>query len=147
MSYVVTIPVEFALPRQRVYDALCDLGKYPQWNSGMTHISFTGRMYAGLEYHTSTNVLGRTNRTTVKVVRLVPGKRIELASVAGLVAFHAAFELSEITSERCSVACNLKFTFSNAIFNLARPAVESITEARIRTDLETLHSLLVTSPY
>jgi ribosome-associated toxin RatA of RatAB toxin-antitoxin module len=142
MSYLATIPVEFSYPRHIVYEALCDLGRYPLWNSGMTSISHTGRMHTGLHYETSTTILGRVNQAAVEVVEMIPDQLIVLASRTGLITFRAAFELHDTAPGACSVICNLEFKFSNAIFNLARPVVEAVTEARIRGDLEALQAIL-----
>jgi hypothetical protein len=142
MSYAATIPVDFDCPRSEVYEALCDLGSYPKWNTDMTSISYTGRMHVGLQYTTSTNVLGHVNKATIEVVEMVPNEVIVLASHTGLITFRAVFQLKEITPDSCSVICNLRFKFSTLVFNLARPVVEAAAESRIHGDLETLRSLL-----
>lgn len=142
MSYVSTNPVEFPHSRQVVYEALRDLGHYPQWTSGMTSISHTGQMRTGLVYETKTNVLGRVNKSVVKVVKLIPSEAIVLESRAGLVTFRAVYELAEVSPDSCKVICNLKFTFSNLVFKLAQSAVEGLAEARVRGDLEMLRDSL-----
>jgi ribosome-associated toxin RatA of RatAB toxin-antitoxin module len=137
-SYAATVPVKFEYPRHRVYEALCDLGHYPEWNTGMTSISTTSRMEPGLKYVTTSDVHGLVNRSEIEVVQLVPDEAIVLESKTGLITFRAVFELEEHSADSCSVICNLKFSFSNAIFKIAHSAVESMTEMRIRTDLEKL---------
>jgi hypothetical protein len=146
MSYAATIPVEFPFSRHRVYEALCDLGSHPRWNTGLTSISYTGTMHAGLEYVTKTNVMGKINQATVRVVELIPDEAIVLDSSTGLITFRAAFQIQELTPDSCTVICNLRFEFSKLVFNLAQSAVESLAEARIRGDLETLRSQLGKSP-
>lgn len=141
-SYAATIPVEFPYPARTVYEALIDLGRYPQWSSGLTSISHTGRMTEGLEYVTTSTVLDHVNRAEIKVVKLVPDHLITLESKAGLITFKASFEITSVRPQHCTVTCHLSFEFSNLIFNLARPAVESLTQARIRGDLEALRDSL-----
>jgi len=141
-SYTATIPVEFPHPAHVVYEALCDLGRYPQWNTGMKSISRTGRMQPGLRYTTVSDVLGRSNEAHIEVMQMIPDKAIALESSTGLIKFRAVFELAELAPNRCSVMCNLRFEFSHLIFNLAQPLVEAITENRIRGDLETLRASL-----
>jgi ribosome-associated toxin RatA of RatAB toxin-antitoxin module len=143
MSYSAIIPVEFPYPRPKVYEALCDLGSYPQWNSGMISISHLGRMQVGLEYTTKSSVLGKINKSTVRVVEMIPDESIVLDSLAGLIKFRATFQLRELTPGSCALTCSLKFEFSQAVFDLARPVIESIAETRIRTDLEVLRSSLL----
>jgi uncharacterized protein YndB with AHSA1/START domain len=142
MSYVASIPVEFPHPAHVVYEALCDLGRHPQWNTGMSTISHTGHMKKGLIYTTRVMVMGRVNQSTVEVIELVPDKLIVLESKTGLVDFRVAFAVLETDPKACIVTCDLRFMFSNAVFNLARPVVEAITETRIRGDLETLRAFL-----
>jgi uncharacterized membrane protein len=142
MSYAVTIPVLFDLPRHKVYEALCDLSRYPEWNSGMKSISHQGPMKRGLKYETVSDVLGKENHSFVEVAELIPDEAIVLESQAGLVSFRAAFELTAADANSCSVICTLRFNFSKLIFNLAQTMVESIAENRIRGDLEKLRALL-----
>lgn len=146
MSYLVTIPVEFPLPRAVVYAALCDLRRYPEWTSGMKSVSDPGPMRPGLVYQTKTNLLGKENAATVEVVQLVPDQAIVLQSHAGLVEFRAVYELADSGPDSCKVICTLKFTFNHLIFQLAQSAVESMTEDRIRGDLEKLRDLLAKTP-
>ncbi|HEX3081937.1 MAG TPA: SRPBCC family protein [Candidatus Saccharimonadia bacterium] len=141
-SYAATVPVEFNCSQHTVYTALCDLGRYPQWNSGMTGISHHGPMTVGLTYTTTTAVMGRVNETRIKVLHLVPNESIVLESEAGLIAFHAEFRLTKLGPSSCSVTCDLRFEFSNLLFQLARPVVQALTETRIRSDLEALRVLL-----
>jgi ribosome-associated toxin RatA of RatAB toxin-antitoxin module len=142
MSYIATVPVKFHCSRHSVYEALCDLGSYPKWNSGMTSISLTERMHVGLEYFTTSDVLGQVNKAKVKVVDMIPDEAIVLESAATLITFRAAFQLKELEPKTCTVICNLRFEFSKVVFNLARPLVESMAEERIRGDLETLRDIL-----
>ena len=138
MTYLVTIPVEFPHPRHTVYEALCDLGGYPKWTSGMKGISHLGPMYPGLIYEASTEIMGKLNVTTVEVVQLVPDKAIVLESRSGMVKFRAVYVLEAHGPQRCKVICSLKMEFDNLIFQLAQSAVGTMTENRIRADLETL---------
>jgi hypothetical protein len=142
MSYAATIPLEFPCSVKTLYEALLDLSSYPKWNTGMTRISYTGPMYAGLKYETTSEVLGKINRANVVVTELIPNNTIALESHTGIIAFEAIFKLHELDPNQSSVVCNLNFTFSSVIFNLARPVVEFNAQNRIRTDLETLRSLI-----
>jgi hypothetical protein len=145
MPYTTTIPVEFPLPAHAVYEALCDLGLYPQWNSGMIRISRTGRMEPGIEYETVTDVLGHENHSRILVVALVPDERIILNSQSGLVMFEAVMHIKPVTAHSCTVTTTLHFEFSHQVFALARPMIESMAGDRIRGDLETLRDLLMKS--
>jgi hypothetical protein len=108
----------------------------------MTNISHTGRMHIGLEYITTTKVLGQVNKSIVRVAEMVPDEAIVLVSDRGLITYRAVFELRFLTHTSCSVICNLRFQFSSLVINLARPAVESMAETRIRSDLEALRDQL-----
>jgi hypothetical protein len=143
MSYVATIPVIFPCSRWRVYEALCDLESYPLWNSGMTHISFTGAMREGLRYETRSLLVGHANLSKVEVTRLVPGEEVELMSESGLIAFRVVFILREVAEETTEVICTLRFEFQNFVLDLARPVIESMAQVRVRGDLETLRILLL----
>ena len=142
MSYITTVSVYFLHPRSEVYAALCDLGKYSLWNSGMTDVSYPGVMYEGLRYQTKTVVAGRTNEADIEVVRLVPDKEIELNSEAGLIAFRAMYILHDTTDKSCEITCSLRFEFNKLVLYLARPAIEAMAQARLRGDLETLAAML-----
>jgi uncharacterized protein YndB with AHSA1/START domain len=142
MSYVATIPVVFPCSPIEVYEALCDLGLYQLWNSGMVSISHTGKMQEGLRFQTESMVAGgMVNASEAEVVKLVPGKLIELVSYNGLVAYRATFTLMPKGTGATEVTCVLKFEFKNYVLNLARPVIEGMAEARIRGDLETLRAL------
>lgn len=144
MSFLVTIPVEFPHPRQLVYSALCDLRRYPEWTSGMKSVSDPGPLRLGLVYVTKTAVIGKDNQTTVKVSELIPNEAIVLESQAGMVQFRAVYELADNGPDKCKVICTLDFKFNSLLFQLAQSAVETMTENRIRGDLENLRDLLAT---
>ena len=142
MSFIATVPVEFPCPKHVVYEALCDLSRYTSWTSGMTSVSYSGRMHVGLEYNTTTKVLGRVNQAKVRVAEMAPDEAIVLVSNSGLITYRAAFQLRFISAESCSVICNLRFQFSKLVIHLAQPVIESMAEDRIRGDLETLREHL-----
>lgn len=142
-SYVTATPVVFPLARNKVYDALCDLPRYPEWNTGMKSMSATGPMTEGLEYETSTAVAGHTNHARIKVERLVPNEEIELVNNSGLIHFRAYFRLHELEPDRTEVICTLRFELMGPIFVLARPVIENMARTRIRGDLEKLRQQLV----
>lgn len=144
MSFLITIPVDFPYPRRLVYSALCDLRRYPEWTSGMKSVSEPGPLHLGLVYVTKTTVLGKENEAAVKVAQLVPNEAIVLESQAGMVQFRAVYELADNGPDHCKVICTLDFKFNSLLFQLAQSAVETMTENRIRGDLENLRDLLAT---
>ena len=142
MAYVATIPVVFPCPAAKVYDALCDLGSYPLWNSGMISVSHTGRLKEGLHYRVESMVAGgQVNVSEAEVTRLVPMKEIELVSYTGVVAYKATFRLTEHEGGT-QVVCTLRFELRNFMLDLARPVIEAMAEARIRGDLEALRAII-----
>lgn len=139
----MTIPVEFAHSRERVFEALCDLRMYPLWNSGMKQVSEPGPLSQGLRFKTESLVAGgRINLAEVEVTQLVPSERIELVSHSGVVAYRAVFELKTKAPEITEVICSLRFEFNNFVLDLARPVIEAMAAARIRGDLEALRAML-----
>ncbi len=88
-------------------------------------------------------MLGRVNRSEITVREFVPSHLIVLESQTGLVSFLTKYNIIEIDGDRCRLVCNAHLMFSKAVFNLARPVIEAVAEARIRGDLETLRSLLL----
>jgi ribosome-associated toxin RatA of RatAB toxin-antitoxin module len=85
---------------------------------------------------------GKVNASEAEVVKLVPGKTIELVSYSGLIAYRATFTLMPKGAHATEVTCVLNFEFKNFVLNLARPVIEGMAEARIRGDLETLRVLI-----
>lgn len=142
MPYIATIPVIFPCSRSEVYRALCDLERYPLWNSGMRSISTTERLRLGLRYKTESTVAGHVNVSELEVMKLVPNETIELASKSGLIAYDAVFKISERGPDLCEVICTLKFEFRHFMLDVARPAIETMAQARVRGDLETLRAML-----
>jgi len=142
MPYAATIPVEFPCRAERVYEALCDLATHPLWNSGMRWMSAQGRMHEGLEYETESIAAGHTIRSHVEVVRLVQNRVIELDNKSGAITFRALFELTELQPGHTQVVCNLQFSFQKFVLDLARPAIESMAQARLRGDLEALRAIV-----
>ena len=142
MSYHLTILFDFACPPARVYEALTDLGRYPDWTHDMTWVSHAGPMRTGLYYTTETLVLGRTNRSDIIVNKLVPERLITLQSQSGLVEFTAEYHLAEAAGSGCCLTLYVQLSFSKAVFNLARPVAQAVAEARIRGDLENLRARL-----
>lgn len=142
MAYQVTIPVDFACSPRTVYEALADIGRYPEWVSNMRSVSHNGAMHPGLHYVTVTEVLGRTNRTEAVVKKMVQDRLITVQSRAGLVNFTAEYHLAETANSHCRLTLHIQMSFSPAIFNLARPVVEAVAESRIRGELENLRTVL-----
>jgi hypothetical protein len=145
MTHRAKVTVEFPCPRHELFEALLDLDRYPLWNSGMVKISHDGPMTPGLIYSTVTHTMGRSNEATVHVIEIVPDEAIVLESRAGIVTFHATFQLKTLSARRSAVSVHLRFSFSRALFNLAQPVAEAIAESRIRADLETLRALMGSS--
>lgn len=142
MRYVATIPVDFPCPPERVYEALCHLDTHPLWNSGMRWVSAHGWMHEGLSYETESVVAGHTIRSRIEVVRLVQNRAIELDNKSGAITFRALFELTELQPGQTRVVCNLQFGFQKFVLDLARPAIESMAQARLRGDLEALRAIV-----
>jgi ornithine decarboxylase len=137
----------FIYSADEVYEALCDVSLYPQWNRGMQSVSYAGRLKPGLEYQTVTEVMnGQTNVASILVVALEPDRKIVLNSQTGLIMFDAAFNLQPVTDTSCTVTCSLHLEFSRKIVNLARPMIEAMAEERVRGDLETLKRLFAPLP-
>jgi hypothetical protein len=99
-------------------------------------------MRPGLRYTTETHILGRINRSEVEVREMIPDRLIVTQSRAGLVEFTAEYHLEEKENGHCRLNLYIHMSFSPAIFNLARPVVEGVAEARIRSCLEKLSSML-----
>lgn len=140
--YQLSIAVEFPFPAPVVFDCLIDLRRFPDWAQDVVYVSTTVRMHAGLTFSTETRMLGRVNQSEITVRELAPGRLIVLESETGLVSFLASYNIIEMGGSHCRVVCNARLTFSKAVFNLARLAIEAVAEARIRGDLEALRSLL-----
>ena len=143
MTYKTSVEVNFECDRQAAYDALCYLGRYPEWNQGMIYISHTGPMYAGLKYQTRSRVLGQTNAAEVVVVNLVPGELVHLKSDSGLITFNAVFLLADREGGGSTVTCRLAFEFHQAVLNLARGVIEDMANDRLRRDLTKLSGILL----
>jgi len=142
MSYHITIPVEFSSPPEEVYDALADLGRWPEWVENMTSVSTTQPMRPGLQCTTETQVLGRTNQSEILVRKMIPHRLIVIQSQAGLFDFWTEFHLADMAPSHCRVTLQLQMNFSKALFNLARPVVEATAEVKIRGHLEKLSSMM-----
>lgn len=140
--YQLSIPVEFPCPAQEVFDAICDLGRFQNWARDVVYVSTTERMHAGLSFTTEARMLGRTNRSEITVQELAPVSLIVLESQTGLVSFLARYNFIAIDEAHCRVDCDVRLTFSKAVFNLARPVIEAVAETRIRGDLEALRASL-----
>ncbi len=141
-SYVTATPVEFPYAAAEVYTALCDLPRYPLWNTGMKTISATEPMRVGLEYVTTTAVAGHLNKAHIIVERLSANEEIELVSQTGLIHFRAYFRLIQLMPRRTEVICTLRFELHGSIFVLARSVIEGMARTRIRNDLERLSRLM-----
>jgi carbon monoxide dehydrogenase subunit G len=142
VSYKITIPVDFGCPPGEVYEALSNLGRYPDWINGMTSVSPTGHMHPGLHYSTETQILGHTNRSEVVVKKMIPDRLITTQSRAGLVEFTNEYHLAEKAGGHCQLTLHVQMSLSPGVFNLARPVIEAVTEARIRGCLERLNTML-----
>ncbi len=99
-------------------------------------------MREGMDYKTEIVAAGHTIHSEVHVVRLVPNREIELVNDAGLVTFHAVFALRALEPVQCEVVCHMQFKLQNFVLNLARQAIESMAQARLRADLETLRAII-----
>jgi carbon monoxide dehydrogenase subunit G len=121
---------------------LSNLGRYPDWINGLTSISPAGHMHPGLRYTTETQVLGRTNRSEIVVKKMIPNRLITTQSLTGLIEFTAEYHLEAKAGGHCQLTFHVHMSFSPSIFNLARPVIEAVTEARIRGCFERLNSML-----
>jgi uncharacterized protein YndB with AHSA1/START domain len=142
MPYATTIQVDFACEPAKVYRALCDLSTHPLWNSGMQSISETGMMHEGMRYVAESVVAGHSTRAEIEVVQLVPDREIELVNKAGAIAFRVLLQLHEIGRRQTRLECHLELKFQNFVLHLARPAIESMAQARFRGDLEMLRAMI-----
>ena len=142
MAYTASVPVKFCRSRDLVYEALCDLGRYAEWNTDMVYISTGEVMRPGLKYVTRTKVAGRINESHVEVVRLVEGREINLRSSTGMIMFEASFVLADVEGGGTNVTCRLEFAFQNFVIQLARSAIEGMAQDRVRRDLTRLDALL-----
>jgi uncharacterized protein YndB with AHSA1/START domain len=142
MTYILTVPVHCGCPRSRVYGALVNLKTHPLWNSGMTRISDDGVMYEGMHYEVETAVMGQTSRHDVEVVRLVPDKLVGLFNDSGMVRFQLEYRLADAPDGGTDVTCSFNFQLHNFVLNLGRAAIEEMAETRMRSDLETLCTIL-----
>jgi ribosome-associated toxin RatA of RatAB toxin-antitoxin module len=145
MSYHITIPVDFENPPAAVYDAIADLGRWPEWMENLQSVSTTTPMHAGLRFSTVTQVLGRTNRSEILVRQMVPHQLIVLQSQAGLFDFLNEYHFAELAPSRCRLTLQLNMNFSQAVFNLSRPVAEATAEAKIRGHLEKLSSQMASA--
>lgn len=142
MSYLTEVTVEFCGARERVYEAFCQLERHPEWNSDMTWVSDEGRMREGLVYETRSHTAGRRDMSKVEVIRMVPNERIELQSIAGIIAFTATFVFTSMPTGGCAVTCHLSFDFRGWIMDLARPIIELMARDRVRGNLENLARIM-----
>jgi hypothetical protein len=102
MSYSSTIPLEYPVSAHALYEVLCDLSRYPEWNSGMLKLSDRGHLRPGLRYETVHDVLGQTNVSEVEVMAMVPDRQIILASRTGLIMFEATMSINPTSDTTCT---------------------------------------------
>lgn len=142
MAFAASVSVDFMNDREEVYKMLCYLGRHPEWNDDMIYISHTGYMTPGLRYQTRTRLYGKINAADVEVVSMIPNDLIYLRSNAGLVAFDAAFRLSDNEDGGARVTCMLGFKLQGLALSLTRGVIEASARDRVRRDLRKLAGIM-----
>ena len=137
----VTVSITIAAAPEVIFEWLTDLGRYPLWNAALREVGRKGKMHEGMIVPMKSSVMGKLIESSMEVLRLVPGKDIELINNTGAVPYRAVYRfIPEGKKTEVVLWCQLEP--QSRVFQLARPLVESLAKARLSGDLESLKALI-----
>jgi hypothetical protein len=137
----VTVSTTIKASAEVVFEWLIDLDRYPLWNASLREVGRGGRMHEGMIVPMKSLVMGKPVESSMEVVRLVPGKDIELLNNTGAVPYRAVYRfIPEGAQTEIVLWCQIEP--QSRVFQLARPLIESLAKARLSGDLASLKALI-----
>lgn len=112
------------------------------WNTGVIHISSTGKMTEGMLYETRSAALGQQITAKIRVDRLSEPEQIVIHNDTGAVVFMVTYDLLSKPRNHCHLVCTMDFDLKGIAWQFAHPVIESIAKTRLSSDLQTLRTLL-----
>jgi hypothetical protein len=127
-----------------VYAYLMDLSNYVSWQTGLMEVSGTDGMNVGSVINFTTVGLGKTFSLVARVVENQPEKSFRVVSSRGPVTFDSLYQLHEDGDHTVMTLANKIDT--NAVFRLAEPVLQSISDNQYEADLASLRAILEALP-
>ena len=141
----VTVSVTIQASPEVIFEWLTDLDRYLLWNAALREVGRRGKMHEGMIVPMKSVVMGKQIESSMEVVRLVPGKDIELLNNTGAVPYRAVYRFIP-EGDRTEVVLWCQLEPQSRVFALARPLIESLAKARLSGDLEMIKALIEAEP-
>jgi hypothetical protein len=129
------------MPRQEVFDFMANPDKSPLWHAGILGISAEQGMAANTSGEMTMQLLGRRIESRFKVVENDGTSFMKVHSNRGPIRYETTHVLESIEPRVTKVTMHTKID-AGTVFRLAEPALESIANSMMESDLKTLKAVL-----
>ena len=140
----VEISVTFDRPVEEVFAYMCEVERFPEWNSMVDAVIPSERpLRVGSTAHLKMRLLGRHIEATLEVTELEPNRRV-------VVKTGAPISVTDTWTFEALGASRSRLTYGSVgetkgFFKLADPIVGRIVKKQLTAQLETLKELLEAS--
>jgi carbon monoxide dehydrogenase subunit G len=141
----IELTVEIACPPEKVFAALTDLERLPEWQSSAVSSKPDGPLAVGTRVREQRSMMGREIDNELEVTAYDPPLRFALEGRSGPVPLSVDHELVEDggkTALRVQAQAE-----PGALFKLAEPMIKRAAEQELRADFERLKGRLEAAGY
>jgi carbon monoxide dehydrogenase subunit G len=138
---LTTSQIEITLPRQQVFNFIVDPSKSTLWHAGVIDISADRSMAENSSGEITMQILGRRIESRFSVLENDGIGFTKVHSNHGPITYETTQILEELAPRLTRVTIQTKID-AGTVFRLAEPALESIANSMMESDLKTLKAVL-----